>query len=159
MAALALSGTTGCSAFRWLRDTRTPAERAEDVGSCVGFSEGDIRAVITPSVVEKVEPAYAYVAAPAMAREARLRGARLYLRPLPGLTRETLQHSLDCHQAHVALGKAPRRDDDPYSLPNLWVDIDADSSHGLFTVAVQATDFDDAKDILQRARRFAALSR
>jgi hypothetical protein len=159
LAMAALAGTTGCAAFRWLHDTRTPAERAEDVGPCVGFSEDEIRPVLAPSVVEKVEPAYTYVAAPAMAREARLAGARLYLRPLPGLTREILQHSLDCHQAHVTLGKAPPRDDDPYYFPNLWVDIDADSSRGRFTVAVQTYEFDNAKDILERARRFAALSR
>jgi hypothetical protein len=152
-------GAVGCSAFRFIQDTRTPVEHAADVGPCLGFSEDEIRPVIAASAVEKVEPAYSYVAAPAMAREARLRGARLYLRPLPGMTRETLQHSLECHQAHVALGKAPRRDDDPYFLPDRWVDIDTDSSHGLFAVAVQTVEFENAKDILERARRFTTVSR
>jgi hypothetical protein len=114
--------------------------------------------VTTPSLVESVEPAYSYVASGPINREARLRGALIHLRPVAGLSRETLQRSLECHQAHVALGTAPSRDADPYFLPDVWLDIDADSEGDGFTVAVRTTAFENARDILQRARRFAAQS-
>ncbi len=113
-----------------------------------------MRALVGPSLVDTVEPAYAYVSSGPADREARLRGARLHLRPAPGLSRESIQRSLECHQAHVVLGASPRVDADPYVLPGVWLDIGADSEDDGFVVTVQTSSFDDAKSVLQRARLF-----
>jgi hypothetical protein len=73
--------------------------------------------------------------------------------------RESLQRGLECHQAHVVLGTASARDQDPYVLPGAWLQIDADSEGDGFVVAVRTDVLPDAKDVLQRARRFLAANR
>ncbi|HZU83470.1 MAG TPA: hypothetical protein VE987_11160 [Polyangiaceae bacterium] len=154
-AALAASASLpGCSIVdALLPDARTPTTRAQEVVAwCAEFPEDS---VARRSLVETVEPAYSYVHA-AMLREPRLRGARLRLRPAPGLSREALERGLQCHQARVLLGMAAARDEDPYFLPGVWLDIEADSEGAAFEVAVRATAYADAQEVLQRARRFVA---
>jgi hypothetical protein len=158
--AAALACLTGCFLSKLLPDTRTAAERAREVaGRCSAFSEETVRPLASPSVVEAVEPAYAYVSSGPADREPRLHGARIHLRPVAGLSRETIQRSLECHQAHVVLGTAPMRDEDPYVLPGAWLDIDASSEGDGFMVAVQANTIDDAKRVLRRARLFETRNR
>ena len=111
--------------------------------------------MLAPTAVETVQPAYSYVSSGPSTIEARLRGARLFLRPLPGLSHESLQRSLECHQSRVVLGVAPEFADDPYVLRGTWLDIVADSTGDGFVVAVQADTFPDAKRVLERAHRFA----
>jgi hypothetical protein len=157
--AVALACLTSCSLLKLLPDTRTAAEHARDVvPRCSAFSEEAIGTVVAPSLVETVEPAYSYVSSGPADREARLRGAHIHLRPAPGVSRESLQRSLECHQAHVLLGTAPARDADPYFSPGVWLDIDADSEGDGFIVAVQTNDLDQAKDVLRRARLFRNLN-
>jgi len=158
--AAALACLTGCFLSKLLPDTRTAAEHAREVaGRCGAFSEETVRTLASPSVVEMVEPAYAYVSSGPTDREPRLHGARISLRPVAGLSRETIQRSLECHQAHVVLGTAPMRDEDPYVLPGAWLDLDVSSEGDGFVVAVQASTIDDAKRVLQRARLFGTPNR
>jgi hypothetical protein len=42
-------------------------------------------------------------------------------------------------------------------LPTRWVDIDVDAEADGFVALVRADSFDDARRILERARRFAAV--
>jgi hypothetical protein len=156
---IALAGLTGCFLSKLLPDTTTAAEHARDMAPrCAAFSEEAIRTVVTPSLVETVEPAYSYVSSGSADREARLRGARIHLRPAPALSRESIRRSLECHQAHVVLGTAPARDADPYFSPGVWLDIDADSEGDGFVVAVETNAFDNAKDVLRRARLFRTMN-
>jgi hypothetical protein len=155
-----LSCSTGCFLSRLLPDTRTAVEHARELAPrCGAFSEETLRSLVIPSLVETVEPAYVYVPSGSSDRELRLRGARLHLRPVAAMSRESLQRSLECHQAHVVLGTAPAHDEDPYSLPGVWLHIDADSDGDGFVVAVRTDALPDAKDVLQRARRFVAANR
>jgi hypothetical protein len=141
-----------------LPDTRTPVDHAREVAPrCASFSEDVIRSLLARSAVESVEPAYAYISSGSAEREARLRGARIHLRPGPAMSRESLQRSLECHQARVVLGAASARAEDPYVLPGVWLDIDAGSEGDGFVVAVQTNALPDARGVLARARRFAAL--
>jgi hypothetical protein len=48
--------------------------------------------------------------------------------------------------------------DDPYSLPATWLDIEASSTGDGFAVAVLTDDVQKAREVLARARRFAAAS-
>jgi hypothetical protein len=85
-----------------------------------------------------------------------LRGARIQLRPTPGMSSEALTRSVECHQSRVTLGEVVPSADDPYVLPGSWLDLDASSTRDSFVIVVSADDFEDARHVLERARRFVA---
>jgi hypothetical protein len=139
-----------------LPDVRTPADRAREVEpKCKGANEGDITTLLLPGVVDSVEPLYAYVLGGPNGRAARLRGAKIHVRPVAGATREALVRSLECHQASVVLGRAATPEGDPYTLPDRWVSIDIESEGDGFAVLVGTDDVEDARRVLERARAFA----
>src|SRR5579859_3083345 len=79
-------------------DTRTPVDRANEIAPrCQGFAEEAAAQLLSPAIVDSVEPAYAYVQSGPADRQARLRGARIRLRPIGGLSRESIDRSLECH--------------------------------------------------------------
>jgi hypothetical protein len=133
---------------------RTPADRARELEAKCRSTPGETTPALLASAVDSVEPAYSHVSSGPGDREARLRGARLHVRPLPGLSRESLQRDLECHQMRVTLGSAPPLANDPYVLPDRWIDIDVDSEGDGFVAQVRTDKFDDAKEVLARARRF-----
>jgi len=148
----------GCGGIPFLvPDSRTPADRAREVEpKCQGFGEETAVPLLSPTAFDSVEPAYSYVQGGPNDREARLRGARIHVKPLPGLSREAMARSLECHQSRVTLGRVQAKADDPYVLPGEWLDIDVDSAGDGFVVQVRADGFDAAKQVLERAKRFAA---
>jgi hypothetical protein len=153
-AILTCASSSGCF-LSPLPDMRTPADHARQIApKCSGSPEGASATWLSPSAVEAVQPAYSHVSSGPSTNEARLRGARLYFGPQPGLSRESLQRALECHQSRVLLGTAPEVADDPYFLRGAWLDIDADSTGDGFVVAVQAETFADARRVLERARKF-----
>lgn len=122
---------------------------------CGPFAEESVAALLSPNAIDSVEPTYSYVMGGPNAREARLGGARIHVRPLPGLSRELVQRSLECHEARATLGVVTAQPDDPYVLPDRWLTIDVESEGDSFVVHVRADDPDDARRILDRAARFA----
>jgi hypothetical protein len=155
-AALALVGAlAGGCLLSPLPDLRTPADRAHDIEPrCEGVDEAGVVLLLSPKVVDTVKPAYTTMGSGPVDREARLRGSRIELRPLPGMSSESLTRTLECHQVRATLGQTPSRDDDPYVLPGRWVDIDVDSGKDGFVVLVRGDTFEQARQILERARRF-----
>jgi hypothetical protein len=146
-----------CAYNPLLPDVRTAADRAREVAPrCRGFSEEAAAPLLSPSAVESVEPSYSYVQSGPGDREARLRGARIHVRPLPGLSRESIQRGLECHESRVVLGQPPASASDPYQLAGHWLDIDVNSEGDGFVVKVEPTetDVDLARDVLARARQF-----
>jgi len=85
-------------------------------------------------------------------------GARVVLRPPPGVSADRMTRILQCHNARVMLGRAGEVQwpDDPYVLPNTWVDIDVKEVEGNFVAAISADRISDNIRVLQRARAFAA---
>jgi hypothetical protein len=147
---------SSCGWFPLLPDTRTPADRARAMtAKCAGESEQRAAVALSATLVEAVEPAYATVDS-GNDRVIRLRGARLHLRPSLNVSSEALERTLECHQARVALGDSPAMVNDPYVLPGAWLDIDVDSTGDGLVAAVEVSRFDDARLILDRARRFAS---
>jgi hypothetical protein len=139
-----------------LPDLRTPLDRARELEPrCKGLSEESAAAIVSAGGVDSVEPAYSYVSSGPSDREARLRGARIHVRPLPGFSRESIQRGLECHQKRVVLNEARALDNDPYVLPGRWLDIDVDSEGDGFVVSVTIDSFGDARSVLDRARWFA----
>jgi hypothetical protein len=147
----------GCGGIPFLvPDSRTPADRAREVEpKCQGFGDETAAALLSPASFDSVEPAYSYVQGGPNDREARLRGARIHVKPLPGFSREAMARSLECHEARVTLGRVQAKTDDPYVLAGEWLDIDVDSVGDGFVVQVRANEFDAARRVLERAQRFA----
>ncbi len=145
--------------FPLLPDTRTPADRAHAMATkCERESEAQASPALAPSLVESVEPAYSTVPS-GNDRAIRLRGARLHLRPTLNVSAQALERTLECHQARVTLGDSPETADDPYMLRGAWLDIDVDSTGDGLVASVLASDFDDARRVLDRARSFVAMHR
>jgi hypothetical protein len=157
LAFLSIACWTGCSGVPFLLpDTRSPVDHARKVEpKCTSFREESATAALSPDSIDSVEPAYSYVNSGPNDREARLRGARILLKPLPGFSREALTRSLECHETRVTLGQAFARADDPYSLPGAWLDIDVDSVGDAFVVLVRTDEMNLARTVLSRAESFA----
>jgi hypothetical protein len=146
---------SGCSFF--VPDARTPVDRAREVAPrCRDFTDESAAALLSPTAIDSVEPAYTYLESGPGNREARLRGARIHLRPIAALSRESIARSLECHEARFLLGTAQTVVDDPYTLASQWLDIDVDSERDGFVVRVQTDDRPTAQAVLERAKRFAA---
>lgn len=146
----------GCAYNPLMPDPRTPSDRARELAErCVDVSEAVDAEVLSPSIVEKVDPWYNYVQS-GNDRAVRLRGARLRLRARRDLSVEALELSLECHQARVTLGSARELEHDPYAFPGTWLDIDTRSAGDGFVVAVQVDGVDKARAVLDRARQFVA---
>ena len=153
-----MSQLVGCHIWGLVPDLRTPVDHAREIEpKCVGFSAASAAAFLAPSAIDSVEPAYSYVKAGPNDPEARLRGARIHVAPRPGFSRESLARTLECHEARVTLGKEVAPADDPYVLPTGWVDIDVDSERDGFAVNARADEFDDARQVLARARQFVGM--
>jgi hypothetical protein len=133
---------------------RTPADNAREIAPrCREFTDEAAAQLLSPSLVDAVEPAYTQ-SGPGD-REQRLRGSRIHLRPIVGLSRESITRSLECHESRVVLGTTPALPNDPYALPGRWLDIDVDSDKDGFVVQMGSDDLPTARDALSRARRFS----
>jgi hypothetical protein len=138
-------------------DARTPADRARETEpKCGGFADTSAAQIASGDAIDAVEPGYSYVKSGPENRAARLRGARIRLRPLPNATKESIARALACHQAGVTLGRLPAVADDPYFAKDRWLDIDVSSEGDGFAVLVQTDDLETARGVLERAKRFAA---
>ncbi len=103
---------TGCTGIPFLSpDMRTAADRAREVEpKCKGFGEEAVAPFLTQGSIDSVEPDYSYVKSGSNDHEARLRGARIHVKPLTGLSREAIGRILECHQSRVtARADAPTR--------------------------------------------------
>jgi predicted methyltransferase len=141
-----------------LPDTRTAIDRAQEVEpKCKGSAEAGAATLIAPALVERVEPENAIVPS-GNDRRANLMGARMYLLPAAshGQGPEEITRSLECHQMRAILGQIEVRDDDPYVLPDRWLDINTHSEGDGFSVRVTTDSIADAKRVLDRAERHVA---
>jgi hypothetical protein len=136
---------------------RTAADLARTIEpKCVSMTEDKVASFASPSAVDSVEPAYTFVPSTASNHEARLRGALIHLRPVTSVSREAMVRGLECHEARVALAKAPPFANDPYVLPDHWLTIEIDSEGDAFAVRILADTFEDAKRVLARAKLYVA---
>ena len=151
-----LLGLAACAYNPLMPDPRNAADRARELSErCSDVLEELDAAALSPTIVERVDPWYNYVQSGNDHVE-RLRGARLRIRARHIFSAETLELSLECHQARVLLGSARELEHDPYSFPGTWLDIDTHSAGDGFVVAVQVDSVDKARAVLDRARQFVA---
>jgi hypothetical protein len=81
---------------------------------------------------------------------------RILLRPPEGVSVDKMTRILQCHNARAVLGRAAPLTNDPYSLPNTWLDIDVREQEGNFVAVVGADRTTDNIRLLERAKAFAA---
>jgi hypothetical protein len=149
-------GSASCSIWSMLSDSRTPADHAHAVESrCRDFADAGASKLLSPDSVDSVEPAYSYVQS-GNDRRPNLRGARIQIKPLPGLALQSMTRTLECHQAAVILRGEASPADDPYVLPGRWVDFDVSSADDGFVILARVISIEDARLVLARAKRFAA---
>jgi hypothetical protein len=133
---------------------RSPAEHARELAPrCREFTDEAAAQLLSPSLVDAVEPAYTE-SGPGD-REERLHGSRIHLRPIAALSRESIARSLECHESRVVLGATPALADDPYALAGRWLDIDVDSDRDGFVVQMASDDLPTAREALSHAKRFS----
>lgn len=127
--------------------------RDAEVSACGGVADADrdMSPFAHREDVEKVE-AIVDLRAPGDANEARVLGATIFLRPVPGLTAERLQRIVDCHLARYRAGGqvSPGAAFCPLAL--LEVRALVRSLETGLAVAISSTDPGTGREIMRRAR-------
>jgi hypothetical protein len=108
--------------------------------------------------IDRVEPFYSSVPSRS-GYDQHFLGAKLRIRPTPGMTSELLERMLRCHAARQTLAANAGVTNDPYVLPDGWVKIRVESEDASFIVKLTSHDHAAAKQILARARSFVAAPR
>jgi hypothetical protein len=131
---------------------------AAEAQACSGISENDrvMSPFEHPADIASVEPIYDRITSSKAGMSARLSGANVTFRAVPGLTAEWLQRSIDCHLArNASLGHVvPEMPDCP--LVPRGVSARVRSAGGGFVVEVRGDDMDTAREVLARAQRSVA---
>jgi|HubBroStandDraft_4_1064222.scaffolds.fasta_scaffold29833_1 hypothetical protein len=85
-------------------------------------------------------------------------GVYLVVRPPEGVTPQRFARMLRCHNLRVLDGEvsASRIPDDPYGLPDTWLDLDVTPWEGNLLVTLSGDHVSDTLRILHRAKAYAA---
>jgi hypothetical protein len=143
------------------------------VGACTGQPRATVQAagvermqcdssstsqdgVVRSIAVLHVQPLYSHVRTGNTSEE-RVNGANLLVRPPKGVSADQLTRILQCHSARALLGQLNSNavPNDPYWLPNTWVNIDVKPKNGNFAVSVSADTVRDNLQLYGRANHYA----
>jgi hypothetical protein len=104
-----------------------------------------------------VEPLYSHVMTSRNNSEERVDGAKLLVRPPKGVSAEELTRILQCHSARILLGQVNQDTvpNDPYWLPDSWVNIDVKPENGNFAITISANSVDENLAVFGRANHYA----
>jgi hypothetical protein len=146
---------TACSANR-------PAPATQAVGvekrQCDGSetTEGEVQLLRSVKVLD-FQPIYSHVLTSNNNSEERVNGAKLIIRPPRGVSAEEMTRILQCHSARVLLGQVSPAavPNDPYWLPDTWVDIEVKPENGNFAVTVSADSVSSNLQVLGRVHSYA----
>ncbi|MGA3123601.1 MAG: hypothetical protein ABSF69_22775 [Polyangiaceae bacterium] len=118
-------------------------------------TDSAIAPILDGKAVQQVEPLYSTFDTDKSGETSKLRGAKITINALPGITAEWLDRELECHNARITLGQAQPTPDDPFWLSGATLDIDVRPAKDGFIIGVAAFSSADAKQILDRAQSFA----
>jgi len=87
-----------------------------------------------------------------------IRRVKLVVRPPQGVTLSRFDRILRCHNLRVLDGEvdASRIPNDPYGLPDSWLEIEVKPEDGNFHVTLSGDHLSDNLRILDRAKAYAA---
>ncbi len=135
-----------------------PAVRAAGVEQmqCDATSTAQEGLVRSTKVIA-VEPHYTRILTTGSTDE-RVDGVKLVVRPPPGVTADQMTRILQCHSARALLGQINRDSvrNDPYWLPDRWVNIEVKPENGNFAVTLSADSVRDNLKVLSQANGFAS---
>jgi hypothetical protein len=112
--------------------------------------------LVSSTRVLAVQPIYSHVMT-SYSSEERVNGAKLLIRPPAGVSAEEMTRILQCHSAREWLGKVNPEavKNDPYWLPDAWVNIDVKPEDGNFAVTISADSVHDNLKVFGRANHYA----
>lgn len=143
-----------CTIF-YSRPMTPEQSAAAESEHCRGFAASTALAdMVRADSIERTEALYATVRSGRGDHATRLMGALITLKPLPGVTAEWLQRALLCRQ--VTQVSTHATGDDPYWLPDAWLDVSVKSNGDAFSVLLKHEDLFRAQAVLARARAYAA---
>jgi len=136
-----------------------PAARAaglERLDHCAGTT-GDGVALLRSTKVLSIDPMYSHVLTASNGSENRVDGAKLLVQPPKGISPEQMDRLLECHSAAVLLGQVDGSaiPNDPYWLPNSWVNIDVKPQGANFAVTLTADSIRENLQVLRHAKNYA----
>jgi hypothetical protein len=107
--------------------------------------------------VLSVEPLYSHVMTSRNNSQEQVQGAKLLVRPPKDVSAEELTRILQCHSARVLLGRVnpDTVPNDPYWLPDTWVNINVTPEDGNFAITVTANSIDENLAVFGRANHYA----
>jgi hypothetical protein len=145
---------SACAASPPPTTTAARVERMQCDGSATALDEAQL---LRSTSVLRVQPLYSHVMTSNNNAEERVNGAKLLIRPPKGVSAEQMTRILQCHSARVLLGQVNSADtpNDPYWLPDSWVNIQVKPEDGNFAVTVSADSVHDNLQVFGRASHYA----
>jgi hypothetical protein len=136
-----------------------PAAKAASVEQlqCDHRTPGEDVSLLQGTTVLGASPLYSHVITGKNDSEERVTGAKLLVRPPEGVSPERLTRVIQCHSARALLGQVDtsRFADDPYWLPDAWLDIEVKPENGNYEVVLRADSIPAGLKVLHRATAFA----
>jgi hypothetical protein len=119
-------------------------------------SDHDDEALLLNLVVLRTSPVYTRQPSKTGPDE-RVSGVKLLVRTPDGVSLERLTRTLQCHSARALLGQVDRSQlpDDPYFLPDEWLDIKVVPENGNFAVSLEADSVAKNLQVLNRVSVYA----
>jgi hypothetical protein len=121
------------------------------------FDEASAQRVLNTVEVAATAPKYMPMFSSRLAGGVLVTGVRVLIVPPRGLSTGQVERLLQCHGARAILAQIDRSDltDDPFWLPDDWVDIHVVEEKGDYLVTVEGTNVQHNIDVYERAKAFA----
>jgi len=110
--------------------------------------------VVRSLKVLRVDPIYTSVDSVG-STDQRVDGAKMVVRPPEGVSVEQMTRVLQCHDARMVLGHINAVANDPYWLPDTWVNIDVKPEQGNYAIILSADTVRSNLQVYGRANHFA----
>jgi hypothetical protein len=113
--------------------------------------------LLSGSTILGAEPRYAHFLTSNNNSEERVRGATILMRPPEGFSAERMTRLLQCHGARAMLGRIDPSGvrDDPFWLPNVWVNIGVKPEDGNYAVTLETDNLTENIHLAATAVAFA----
>jgi len=149
-----------CSALACVPEP-TPVQRAARVAREQCRDPNALREearVLQQTIVVRVEPVTSVSWSTRQQGAWFLGATKLFAIPPPGMSPDEMARALQCHSAKALLSNVDPTAfaDDPFYLPDAWVDSEVKAEHGLFVVTLSADKIWQNLAILHRATAFAS---
>jgi hypothetical protein len=137
-----------------------PAAKAAQVerAECgAPFDEASAQRLLKTIAVAATAPKYMPMFSSRLAGGVLVTGVRILIRPPEGLSTGQVERLLQCHCARAVLFQVDESQltDDPFWLPDDWVDISVVEKEGDYLVTVEGTNVQHNIDVYERAKTFA----